>query len=407
MRAQRRRVLVTLTAAALLLAACGGGESAETAGGGATEGATATEEATRAEVDVTAQATALEEANYGQIAEALTSAEAEGDLPFSGTLRDGSPFQLAERIASKVRGGQEVNYVFSYQSSGIPLFSDQYRIGYETTLPIATEIYPLRGTSIAPATDIDIPQQLSQIEALLNTEQIDCLTIEPPDSDAFTAITNQALSQGIPVFTVGVTSNGNEFTNFTQIPEEEGRTAAEVVLEQLEGNDIAVATVSGGDPTAFWAQGRMSGFVDGVSEALPDVEFLNTAEDPLDVTFDPAQTYDAYQALISGQPDLDFILNVDIGAEHAARAISDAGRQGEIFTAGWNVSQAQLDAIDNGLQVAAFDQRWSEQAGFGAVACATFFATGQVLPNTQQLLPITTDNVDEARADLEEILGGG
>lgn len=417
------RSIVALSVAALVLAGCGGGNDTatggdETAEAGATEAGAAGSESESAapdggsdaeagaEADLAAPAAALDEARLTQIADALEQAEAGDDLPFSGELGDGSAFALNERIAEKVRNGEEINYVFSYQSSGIPLFSDQYRTGYETTLPIAAEIYPMRGTSIAPAGDIDIPQQIAQIEALLNTDQIDCLTIEPPDSDAFTAITNQALSQGIPVFTVGVTSNGNEFTNFTQVPLEEGRTAAEVVIEQLDGEPIEVVTVSGGDPTAFWAQGRMTGFEEGVLEAFPDATFINTASDPLDVSYDPAQTYDAYNALIGGQPDLNFILNVDIGAEHAARAISDAGREGELFTAGWNVSLAQLDAIESGVQVAAFDQRWSEQAGFGAVACGALFGAGSVLPNTQQLVPVTADNAAQAREDLESILGG-
>lgn len=404
-----RRLFAAMTAAALLAAGCGSSTTSETtagsgsepSSGGASEGSAPTQNA-----DLSAPVTSLEEASYGQVAAAVEQAEALDDLPFSATLKDGSTFTLNERIAEKVRNGEEINYVFSYQSSGIPLFSDQYRTGYETTLPIAQEIYPMAGTAIAPAGDIDVPQQTAQIEALLNTDQVDCLGIQPPDSNAVTAITNQAMADGIPVFTVGVTSNGNEFTNFTQVPLEEGHTAADVVLEELGDQDAEVFTVSGGDPTAFWAQGRMQGFQEGVEEAVPDATFLNTASDPLDVGYDPAQTYDAYNALIAGQPGLDFILSVDIGAEHAARAISDAGKEGEILTAGWNVSLAQLDAIDEGLQVAAFDQRWSEQAGFAAAACATLLATGKVAPNTQELRPITQANAAEARADLEAILGG-
>ena len=41
-------------------------------------------------------------------------------------------------------------------------------------------------------------------------------------SDSTTAITNKLMDQGIPVFTVGVTSRGHEFTNFTQVPMLEG-----------------------------------------------------------------------------------------------------------------------------------------------------------------------------------------
>lgn len=333
------------------------------------------------------------------------------DWPNSGPLNDGSTFELNQRTKDKLAAGDTVNYVFSYQSPTIPLFSDQYKAGYETTLPQAQEIMPtLEGQIIAPVSDtgIDVPGQIAQIEALLNTDSIDCLAIEPPDSNAFTAITNQVIAQGIPVFTVGVTSNGNELTNFTQVPELEGAQAANILLDWMEetGNELTTFAVSGGDPTAFWAQGRMKSFRETIQEAIPDAEFINTEENALATTFEEAPTYDAYMALIAGNPDLDFIENVDIGAEHAARAIRDSGKAGEIFTLGWNVSYGQLDAIDEGLQVVALDQKWSEQAGFGALACADFLANGIVRPNTQELFPVTQENTAEARAQLDAVLGG-
>ena len=70
------------------------------------------------------------------------------------------------------------------------------------------------------------------------------------------------------------------------------------------------------------------------------------------------------------------------------------------------MSYGQLDGVERGIQVAALDQRWSEQAGFGAIACAEFLANGRILPNTQTLLPIQKEQVEAARRDLDLILGG-
>jgi ABC-type sugar transport system substrate-binding protein len=331
--------------------------------------------------------------------------------PNSGPLNDGSTFELNQRIKDKLDAGETINYVFSYQSPTIPLFSDQYQSGYETTLLQAQEILPgLSGSIIAPVSDsgIDVPGQIAQIEALLETDSIDCLSIEPPDSNAFTQITNQAIAMGVPVFTVGVISNGNELTNYTQVPSLEGAQAANILLDWMAETGIELDTfaVSGGDTTAFWAQGRMKSFRETIQAALPEATFINTEENALATTFEGAPTYDAYIALINGNPDLDFIQNVDIGAEHAARAILESGNLGEIFTLGWNVSYGQLDAIDAGAQVVMLDLNWSEQAGFGALACADFLANGIVRPNTQELFPVTAANSAEARAQLDEILGG-
>ena len=73
------------------------------------------------------------------------------------------------------------------------------------------------------------------------------------------------MDQGIPVFTAGVTSRGHEFTNFTQVPQlGRRRPPAQIVLDWMKANnkDLKVFAVSGGDPTQFWAQGRMKGFHD-------------------------------------------------------------------------------------------------------------------------------------------------
>ena len=215
------------------------------------------------------------------------------------------------------------------------------------------------------------------------------------------------MATGIPVFTVGVQSNGNEFSNFTQISDKEGRQAAGIVVDYMKANnlDFKNFAVSGGDPTQNWAQGRMQGFIDGIKEAIPDANFINDASTALVTTYDPAGTYDAYKAFIQGNPEVQVIENVDIGGEHA-RAIADSDNKGKIFSLGWNVSIGQLDAIEEGTQIVALDQQWGDQAGFGALACAELLKNGKVLPNTNTLKPITTENVEQARKDFMAISGG-
>jgi len=219
---------------------------------------------------------------------------------------------------------------------------------------------------------------------------------------------NDIMKSGIPVFTVGVESNGNEFTNFTQISNKEGHQAAGIIVDYMKKNNLDFKTfaVSGGDPTQNWAQGRMQGFIDGIKEAIPDAKFVNDAKNGLNVTYDPAGSYDAYKAFIQGNPDVQVIENVDISAEQAARAIKDSGNLGKMFAFGWNLSIGQLDAIDKGTQIVALDQQWGEQAGFGANACAELLKNGKVLPNSQELKPVTKENSAAAREEFMKIAGG-
>lgn len=356
----------------------------------------------------TAPSTAASAAPSSGGAESAAPSTAQG-LPYTATLKDGSTFTLNPRIADKLAKGEPINYVFSYGSTAIPLFSPQYKNGYEKTLPEAQKILPMNGQAIAPASAVqDINEQIAQIDALFKADQIDCLSVQSTGTDAFTKIVNDIMKTGVPVFTVGVESNGNEFTNFTQISNKEGRQAAGIVVDYMKKNnlDFKVFAVSGGDPTQNWAQGRMQGFIDGIKDAIPDARFVNDAANGLNVTYDPASAYDAYKAFIQGNPDVQVIENVDISAEHAARAIADSGNTGKMFAFGWNVSIGQLDAIEAGTQIVALDQQWGEQAGFGALACAELLKNGKVLPNTQQLKPITKENVVQAREEFMKIAGG-
>src|SRR5262249_44176267 len=155
------------------------------------------------------------------------------------------------------------------------------------------QILPMNYKSIAPsAPQGDLNQQIAQIKALLDTDQIDCLSIEPQNSDGLTQITNEAMAKGIPVFTVGLTTNGNEFTNFTQIPDKEGHQAAQTVIDYMKANNLDFKTfaVSGGDTSQFWAQGRMKGFMDEIMAQIPDATFVTTPQDALNVTYDAAKS---------------------------------------------------------------------------------------------------------------------
>lgn len=321
---------------------------------------------------------------------------------------DWGTFKLNPRIAAKVNAHQKINYVYSYQASGMPLFSQQLAAGFKHGCEIAQAIYPMDCASIAPV-QTDPNLQVSQIEVKLAAGQIDCISIHPTTSDSTATITNKLIAQGIPVFTVGVLSHGNQLSQFTQIPPKEGATAAATVLKWMQdtGTKLTTFAVSGGDPEQTWAQARMKGFREGIQKAIPEAKFVTTEANAINTTYDPGKTFDAYKAFLSAHPDVQFVANVDIGAEYADRAIEQMNRAGKVFTIGWNVSKGQLDAIEAGVQVALLDQRWPDQAAFGGPACAQFLSNGVILPNAQTLLPVLKADVPEARVELSSTLSSG
>ena len=65
------------------------------------------------------------------------------------------------------------------------------------------------------------------------------------------------------------------------------------------------------------------------SKAIPDAKFVTTEENGLNISYDPGQAYDVYRTFLSANPDVQFIQNVDIGAEHADRAIKSLNKAGQ------------------------------------------------------------------------------
>ena len=118
--------------------------------------------------------------------------------------------------------------------------------------------------------------------------------------------------------------------------------------------------VSGGDPTQYWAQQPGEGLPSrGSQEAIPGAKFVTTEKNMLNTTYDPAKTYDAYKAFLSGAgKNVDVIENVDIGAGY--RRPRDQGRrQGRQDLQRRLERDARPDrGPKNGTQIALFDQNW-------------------------------------------------
>jgi ABC-type sugar transport system substrate-binding protein len=340
---------------------------------------------------------------------ATATASAGAGDKWSVKLKDGATFHLADAIKKKVENQQTLDYVFSYQSSSIQGFSQQYQSGFRMTQPDAKKIYPnLHFTAIAPSVNPgDVQQQISQIQAQVAAGKVDCLALNPLTGEGYVQIIDDLLNKGIPVFTTGIVTQGNALSNFTQIPLKEGAQAADATVKYMKDNqlDFKVFAMSAGDPTLSWAPQRAQGFMDRIKQAIPDAKFVTTPSSLLNVSYDAAKSLDAYRAFYRGKgKDVQVLLNVDITAGYAAQAIDAMGRAGKSFTLGWNVTPEQIDAIKNGTEIALFDQKWWQQGGFGATACAEFLKSGKVLPNTQQLQVVDKANVGTAMADLKKIL---
>jgi ABC-type sugar transport system substrate-binding protein len=377
-RAHGRRALIALLLTGLLalaLAACGGSSSSSDTSGSSTEAET-------------------------------SGGGGEVNVPTTVDTSWGT-FELDPAIAKKVENEEPINYLFSFEASGIPGFGEQFTAGFEFGCAEGEKIYPLNCEIVAPVQP-NINQQISQVQSKLAAGQVDCLSIQPPTDTAVNALINEVSAAGIPVFAVGEENSANSLMNFTQHHETEGEVAAETVVEWMKENnkEFKVFAISSGLPTLGWAQGRMKGFEKKILEEIPDAKFVTTQKNATEIPLEPAPGYDAAKSFLAANPDVEVFMNTDISGEPINKAIADSGRKGKTFSIAWNPTMGQLEGIENGLQIATIDQRWFDQAAYGGKACATFLKTGKILPNTQKPEPITLAKVPAERKSLEEIESG-
>ena len=341
----------------------------------------------------------------GGSANAERSATDKSQAPYVAKGPKGD-FKLAKSIQDKLEKKQELNITMSLQATTIPIFSGAMKAGFERGIDAVGQKWPVNGEIIGPK-ETDYPSQVSQITQLVDSNRVDCLVVHAAQPGPFVAIINKAMSKGIPVFGVNADSpESARFAFYTINEYEGGKLAGKIAGEQVKKRKLKVdkAALMTGDVSGPWAQDRMRGFVEGIKEQLPDLEFANDAKNAVPTTFEPPKTYAAVRSYITGHPDVQLLFSTDQGVESIGKAISDLKKEGEVYAAGFNVSPAIIKDIEADRTVVSVAQAWNKQAQSGATACADFLLDGKVpTPAVQELpaLPITKDNAAEVSKDVD------
>jgi ABC-type sugar transport system substrate-binding protein len=317
--------------------------------------------------------------------------------PYTVTFPWGT-FHLASSIAAKLQAHQPYNLLVEGQADGFPVISKQARDGYQAAVAGASAIYPFNYSYFAPPGNAyNEPLQIQQIQTQVSAGQVDCLDVVPTTSTGLNKLMSQLVDQGIPVFTVGVPTDlsGHDFMNYAQIPLKEGVQAATTVVDWMNKNNkhFTVFAVSSALPAEVWAQGRMISFVQTIKAMVPGATFINDSTNAVNTTLDPTTTYDKAKAFLQGNPSVQVFMNTDIGDFVIDKAIVDLNLKDKVYSVGWNPGLENVTYIQKGVEIATMDQNNAGQSTISENACSTFMATGQILPNTLTLKPVTIDEV--------------
>lgn len=328
---------------------------------------------------------------------------------------DWGTFTLASSIVDRVGKGDPIRIISSYQGVGIPIAGAQNRSGLERGCEDANKVLPAECRLVGPAST-DFPAQLQELETLLNSNQVDCLVLQSGEPNAFASVVDKYVDAGIPVFTQnGDVPDSKRFAYFALNEYDAAYANAQATIAVLEeaGIDVSQVAMGSGNPTAPWAQGRLEGFQAGISDALPDVSFFNTAGDalPTGENFTIDEVISSVTPFLSAHPDVNLFFHTDQGVEGVAQVIKSSNLSGEVFATGFNVSKAILEQMDSGDTLVTIDQGFDNQAAAATDACVAFLTQGE-LPDEElaYLDPIVVTKsgidgsmtVEEARTRLEE-----
>jgi ribose transport system substrate-binding protein len=299
-------------------------------------------------------------------------------------------FKLAPRIVKKLEAGETANIVVGIEGTGLPIQGAEMRIGTKKGCEVANKSLSADCRMVGPVNP-DTAKQLSELETLLNSGQVDCLALQPPLPNQFTAIINKYADAGIPVFTLNIDAPKAKRFAFYALNEVQagtinGETTARLIKEKgIQVNEIAMGS---GAPDQPWAQARMEGFKAGYKSVFPDAKFFNDVKTglPTGKNFTTQEVLNSVTPFLTAHPEVTLFFHTDQGIEGVGNVIRNLKLNGKVFASGFNVSGAILDSIGDGNTLVTIDQGFDNQAQAPVEQCAQFLAKGETPADPMQYL---------------------
>ena len=404
-------------ALALMAAACSGGAEPDPVGGSDEPPVTVPDPEGEGSVTTTTEApattteppvTTTTEAPADTATEppAPTTTEAPGP-PYVAELAWGN-FALADRISAKLAAGDTLNFVLSLTAVGEDSPAASFGHGWSQA---AADVADQHGVDVEVRVigphSADAEAQAATIESLVASADIDCLAVQAANPRLLDAAIDAAVDAGVPVFAVGGDSpDSKRFAFYGIDAHAAGFSAGQLVGQWAADGGILVrrAAVLTGDAGAQSHFDLMRGFGDGLLEIHSGVEFVNGPADVRSFGFEPVAVYNATEAWVLDNLDVDIVFHTDAGVEALAEVMADQLLYGDMYAVGFHMTPRIADYIRERLVVASMAQGLAEQARRAGQACGDFLLggvhdTGHVV---SEPLAVTRDNVDEADWALPE-----
>ena len=312
-------------------------------------------------------------------------------------------FVLADRIAAKLDGFETLNFVLSAQGTALPVVGEATDDGWEAGTADVARAHgrEIEGRLAGPFRT-DVASQVAEIDELLEAGEVDCLAVEASDPEAFVDVIDRAVDAGVPVFTVGSDSPDSKRFAFYGFDERDAGRLAGVAAGQW-ASDYSIllrkAALISSDPEDPDNKDRMKGFVEGVLELQPKLEFVNTPDAGVAaLSSDPVDARLEAEAWLAANPDVDLVFHTDRALEPFSLAIVYQSLYGDFYVVGFGINEMVGNLIRDGVVVVAAVEGYADRAERAAAACGDFLLGGTFETGHVALEPrfVTELNVDEA-----------
>ena len=312
-------------------------------------------------------------------------------------------FTLADRIATKLDGAEPLNLVLSVQGTALPVAGEASEEGWAAGVGEVAAAYgrEISARLVGPfRTDVDA--QVAEVSELLDAGGVDCLVVEAPDAAAFVEVIDRAAVAGVPVFTVGADSPDSKRFAFYGFDERDAGRAAGAAAGRWAadyGILLRQAAFVSSDPDDPVNVERMKGFVEGVLELQPKLEFVNAPDAGVGVlSSDPVRGRLDAEEWLAANADVDLVFHTDRGVEPFGLTIALQALYGNFYVVGFGINDMIGNLVRDGVIVAAAVEGYADRASRAAGACGDFLLGGTFETGHVALEPrfVDENNVDDA-----------
>lgn len=236
----------------------------------------------------------------------------------------------------------------------------------------------------------DVVQWTQRIEAAI-AKHPDVLAVSCLDPDAGRPLIEEAVREGVTVFGFDTPCPDSPLTTFVGHADttSDGALMADMLASAINGTGEVAMLI--GSPGAVNHQQRVNGFMEEMKN-YPDITIVAQEADNDDLE----RAVNLTSSILQAHPNVVGVFGANASAPiGAARAVVEAGKQGQVFVVGMDDLPDTINFIKDGTILATAVQHVND-IGYWSTIYAVAYTEGHTVPTLHETgsFPVTTDNVE-------------